>query len=376
MTNDDILKEMSTSLKRFCNDQIEPFNEEDDEKEHFRMEIFHKLGELGLTGLTLPENFGGANMKLYDLCFILEELAKSNTSYAVTMAVSTMVQSIINQYGNQKQKEKFLPPLCQGLEIGSFCLSESHSGSDAAALKTQAVQTDDGWVLNGSKMWITSASLSSTFVILARTSEHKTKGISAFLVEANRAGLVIGKKEKKIGWRTSPTCEVLLQNLKVTKDDLLGELGDGFKVAMSALDRGRITIGAISVGLAQRALDEAIKYAKEREQFGSALAQFQGIQWMIADMDTDIVASRLLVEKAAKNFDSGIIDTKLAAQAKMRASDVAMKVSTDAVQIHGGVGVTKEYPVERLMRDAKILQIVEGTNQVQKIVISRQLLKD
>lgn len=368
--------ELRNSVKKFCLDKIEPHMEHDDANSNFRMDIFNQLGQLGLTGVTLPEEHGGAELGYQDLCVVLEEVAKYSVSYAVTVAVSTMVQSILNQFGNDKQKKKYLPALTSGEEIGAFCLSESHSGSDAASLKTTAKKVEGGYKLNGSKMWITSGGIAKTYIVMARTGVAGPKGISAFILRDGAEGFSYGKKEVKMGWKISPTRELVFDNVFIPDADLLIEEGKGFTVAMSALDRGRITIGAIAVGLSQRALDEAVKYSLERQQFNQPIFEFQGLQWMMADMATEIVASRLLVEKAAENFDNGKIDPKLASMAKMKATDTAMSVSTDSVQIHGGVGYTAEYPVERLMRDAKVLQIVEGTNQVQKIVIARSLKKE
>ena len=368
--------ELRNSVKKFCLDKIEPHMEHDDANSNFRMDIFNQLGQLGLTGVTLPEEHGGAELGYQDLCVVLEEVAKYSVSYAVTVAVSTMVQSILNQFGNDEQKKKYLPALTSGEEIGAFCLSESHSGSDAASLKTTAKKVEGGYKLNGSKMWITSGGIAKTYIVMARTGVAGPKGISAFILRDGAEGFTYGKKEVKMGWKVSPTRELVFDNVFIPDTDLLIEEGKGFTVAMSALDRGRITIGAIAVGLSQRALDEAVKYSLERQQFNKPIFEFQGLQWMMADMATEIVASRLLVEKAAENFDNGKIDPKLASMAKMKATDTAMSVSTDSVQIHGGVGYTAEYPVERLMRDAKVLQIVEGTNQVQKIVIARSLKKE
>ncbi len=368
--------ELVNSIKKFRLDMIEPYMEKDDHDETFRMEIFNKLGEMGLTGITLPEEYGGANLSYQDLCVSLEEIAKSSVSYAVTVSVSSMVQSILDKFATKEQKEKYLPALTSGEEIGAFCLSESHSGSDAAALKTTAKKTEGGYILNGSKMWITSGGIAKTYIVMARTGVEGPKGISAFILRDGMQGFSYGKKEEKMGWKISPTRELVFENCFVPEENLLATEGEGFTIAMSALDRGRITIGAIAVGLAQRALDEAVKYSLERQQFKQAIFNFQGLQWMMADMACEIEASRLLVQKAAADFDAGKINVKLASMAKMKSTDTAMKVTTDAVQIHGGVGYTREYPVERLMRDAKVLQIVEGTNQVQKIVIARQLKKE
>lgn len=372
----ELQKELKSTIERYRLEKIEPYMEEDDAKEHFRLELFHELGELGLTGITTPEEYQGMGLGYQDLSYVLEEIAKSSVAYAVTVSVSSMVQAILEKFGNKTQKETYLPALATGQEIGSFCLSESHSGSDAAALKTTAKKVDGGYILNGSKMWISSAGFAKTYIVMARTGGPGAKGVSAFIVRDGMEGFTYGKKEEKMGWRASHTREVVFENCFVPEANLLANEGDGFKVAMSALDRGRITIGAIAVGLSQRALDEAVNYSLERQQFNQPIFDFQGLQWMMADMACEIEASRLLVLKAAEDFDNGFINTKLSSMAKMKATDTAMSVTTDAVQIHGGVGYTKEYPVERFMRDAKVLQIVEGTNQVQKIVIARELKKE
>jgi alkylation response protein AidB-like acyl-CoA dehydrogenase len=350
--------------------------EEDDKNENFRMDIFNKIGELGLAGVTLPEEYGGAGLSYEDLCVVLSEIAKSSVSYAVTVSVSTMAQSILNEFGNEKQKKKYLPSLTSGEEIGAFALSESHSGSDAAALKTTAKKVEGGYLLNGSKMWITSGGIAKTYIVMARTGVEGHKGISAFIVRDGAEGFSYGKKEHKMGWKVSPTRELVFENCFVAEEDLLQEEGMGFKIALAALDKGRITIGSIAVGLSQRALDEAVTYSLERKQFKQSIFDFQGLQFMMADMATEIECSRLLVEEAAKNYDKGIKNQKVACMAKLKATDTAMKVTTDAVQILGGVGYTSEYPAERFMRDAKVLQIVEGTNQIQKVVIGRSLKKE
>ncbi|TNF00312.1 MAG: acyl-CoA dehydrogenase [Deltaproteobacteria bacterium] len=368
--------ELKNQLERFRNDKIEPTVEHDDKNESFKMEIFRELGQLGFCGMTLPEEYGGAGLTYQDFCVALSEIAKSSVSYAATISVSTMVQAIINEYGNEEQKKKYLPELTAGQEIGAFCLSESSSGSDAASLKTTAKKVDGGYVLNGSKMWITSGGIAKTYIVMARTGEEGHKGISSFIVQDGMDGFSYGKKESKMGWRVSPTRELVFENCFVPKENLLKEEGFGFKIAMSALDKGRITIGSIAVGLSQRALDESIKYSLERKQFNQSIFDFQGLQFMMADMATETEASRLLVEQAAMYYDLGTPNQKLASMAKLKSTDTAMKVSTDAVQILGGVGYTSEYPVERLMRDAKVLQILEGTNQIQKVVIARSLKKE
>lgn len=369
-------KELITSLSKFCETNIEPHMEHDDETGKFRMEIFNGLGEYGVTGVTLPEEYGGAGLSYLDYVLILEEIAKYSVPYAVTVSVSSMVQTILKEFGNENQKQKYLPALTSGQEIGAFALSESHAGSDAANLKTTAKKVEGGYVLNGTKMWITSGGIAKTYIVMARTGGEGAKGVSAFIVRDGAEGFTYGKAEKKMGWKTSPTRELVFENCFVPSENLLLEEGQGFKVAMGGLDRGRVAIGAIGVGCAQRALDEAIKYSLTRQQFKQNIFDFQGLQFMLSDMATDTEASRLLVHTAAASLDSGEPNSKLCSMAKLKATDTAMKVTTDAVQVLGGVGYTAEYPVERFMRDAKVLQIVEGTNQIQRMVIARHLKKE
>lgn len=372
----ELAKELCAPLARWCQTHIEPHMEHDDETGTFRMDIFHGLGTQGFAGITLPEEYGGAGLGYQEYVAVLEEIAKYSVAYSVTVSVSSMVQTIINEYGTKDQKKKYLPALTSGEEIGAFALSESHSGSDAASLKTTAKKVDGGYILNGTKMWITSAGVAKTYIVMARTGGEGSKGVTAFILRDGIEGFKYGKAEKKMGWKASPTRELVFENCFVKNEDMLLTEGEGFKVAMGGLDRGRIAIGAIGVGCAQRALDEAVRYSLGRMQFKQAIFDFQGLQFMMADMATEIEASRLLVQKAALLVDQGESSAKLSSMAKMKATDTAMKVTTDAVQIHGGVGYTSEYPVERFMRDAKVLQIVEGTNQIQKVVISRHLKKE
>lgn len=372
----DFQKELCASLSKYCEASIEPHMEHDDEEGRFRLEIYQGLGQYGVTGMTQPEEFGGAGLSYQDYCYALETIAQTSVPYAVTVSVSSMTQTILKEFGNQKQKETYLPPLTSGEEIGAFALSESHAGSDAASLKTTAKKVDGGYVLNGTKMWITSGGVAKTYIVMARTGGPGAKGVSAFIVRDGMEGFSYGKAEKKMGWKTSPTRELIFENCFVPDENLLLEEGKGFNVAMGGLDRGRVAIGAIAVGCAQRALDEAVRYALTRQQFNQAIFDFQGLQFMLADMALEVEASRLMVEQAALSLDSGKPNSKLCSMAKLKATDTAMKVTTDAVQILGGVGYTSEYPVERFMRDAKVLQIVEGTNQIQKVVIARHLRKE
>jgi butyryl-CoA dehydrogenase len=372
----ELQKELVLSLRKFCQDSIEPHMEHDDAQGKFRIEIFRGLGEYGFTGVTLPEDYGGSGLSYQDYTYVLEEISKWSVPYAVTVSVSGMVQSILQEYGNQNQKELFLPELTSGKEIGAFALSESHSGSDAANLKTTAKKVDGGYMLNGTKMWITSGGIAKTYIVMARTGGEGAKGVSAFIVRDGMKGFSFGKAEKKMGWKTSPTRELVFENCFVPEENRLLDEGQGFKVAMGGLDKGRVAIGAIAVGCAQRALDESIRYSLGRQQFKQSIFDFQGLQFMLSDMATETEASRLLVHSAALSIDSGNANSKLCSMAKLKATDTAMKVTTDAVQVLGGVGYTSEYPVERFMRDAKVLQIVEGTNQIQRVVIARHLKKE
>jgi alkylation response protein AidB-like acyl-CoA dehydrogenase len=372
----DFQKELCQNLSKYCWDTIEPHMEHDDAEGKFRMEFFKGLGDYGVTGVTLPEEYGGAGLSYIDYCYVLEEISKVSVPYAVTVSVSSMVQSILNEYGSKSQKEKYLLPLTSGEEIGAFALSESHSGSDAAALKTTARKVEGGYILNGTKMWITSGGIAKTYIVMARTGGEGAKGVSAFIVRDGDKGFSFGKAEKKMGWKTSPTRELIFENCFVAEENLLLGEGKGFTVAMGGLDRGRVAIAAIGVGCAQRALDEAMKYSLSRQQFKQSIFDFQGLQFMLADMALEVESSRLLVHSAASSIDDSKPNSKLCSMAKLKATDTAMKVTTDAVQVLGGVGYTAEYPVERFMRDAKVLQIVEGTNQIQRVVIARHLKKE
>ncbi|MAY80187.1 MAG: acyl-CoA dehydrogenase [Deltaproteobacteria bacterium] len=345
----------------------------DDESETFRPELLNSLGEAGLCGVQTTEEYGGLGLGYTEYAIVLEEIAKVSASYGVSVAVTGLPQVILSQFGTEAQKEQYLPQLAMGETIGAFALSEPDSGSDAASLQSTAVLDGDEYVLNGTKFWITHGGYADLYVVMARTGGPGPKGVSAFLVPGDADGLSFGKKEEKMGLRASPTVEVVMRDVRIPSSNLLGSEGDGFKVAMSALDSGRITIAAISVGLAQAALDVAASYACQRKQFKTAIIDFQGVGFMLADMACKIEYSRLLVHKAAGLRDAGKPYSHIAAMAKCVATDSAIQVATDAVQVLGGYGYTREYPVERFMRDAKVMQIVEGTNQVQRLVISRYL---
>ncbi len=355
---------------------IAPIVEKDEETGTFRPEIIKELGKLGLTGVPTPEAYGGAGLGYFEYCIALEELAAVSGAYAVSVAVSGLPQVILSLYGNEVQKKKYIPRLASGEAVGAFSLSESSAGSDAAGLKTKATKHGDEYVLNGTKLWTTQGNVAETVVVFARTGGDGPKGVSAFIVEKDTPGFRAGKKEAKMGMNISPTCEMILEDVKVPAQNLIGREGQGLKIALSALDSGRITIAATAIGVARAALEYSTQYSKGRTQFGKAIAEFQGIQFMLADMATALEASRLLVFRAAELRDQKLPFTMQAAMAKMFATDSAMKITTDAVQILGGNGYVREYPVERYMREAKAAQIVEGTNQIQRMIIGRALTKD
>jgi len=352
-----------------------PYCKDDDHSETFRRELFSALGEQGFCGIPTPESLGGLGLGYLDYSIVLEEIARVSASYAVTVAVNGLPQVILGEFGTEDQNQKYVPGLAAGELLGAFALSEPGSGSDAVSLSTTAVRDGDSYVLNGTKFWITHGSYADVYVVMARTGEEGSSGVSAFLVDGDSPGLSFGKKEEKMGLRASPTVEVVLEDVRVPVSNRVGAEGQGFQVAMSALDSGRITIGATAVGISQASLDVAASYACVREQFGRPIIQFQGVGFMLADMARRVECSRLLVHKAAWLRDAGKPYSPVAAMAKCTATDDCVAVSTDAVQVLGGYGYTREYPVERYMRDAKVMQIVEGTNQIQRLVIARHLQK-
>jgi len=357
----------------FSHDLLGATAREDDEAERFRKEYIQAMGEQGLCGIPTPEAYGGLGLGYLEYCMVLEQIARVSASYAVSVAVTGLPQVILNLFGTDAQKDRWLPGLAAGELLGAFALSEPGSGSDAGSLKTTARRDGDDYVLDGTKFWITHGGYADIYIVMARTGGPGPKGVSAFIVPGDAPGLSFGKKEEKMGMRASPTVEVILEGVRVPASDRIGEEGFGFTVAMTALDSGRITIGATSVGLCQAALDAAGDYAVTRKQFDTQIIDFQGVGFMLADMACRTETARLLVHKAAWLKDHGRRYSDVAAMAKVTATDASMAVTTDAVQVFGGYGYTREYPVERYMRDAKVMQIVEGTNQIQRLVISRHL---
>ena len=364
-------------VKEFALNEVKPIAGEIDETEEFPIENVKKMAKLGLLGIPFKKEYGGAGGDTLSYIMTVEELSKVCGTHGVIVSAHTsLCASVVDQFGNQAQKEKYLPPLAKGEKLGAFGLTEPGAGTDASGQQTVAVLDGDNYILNGSKIFITNGGVAETFIIFAMTDRSKgTKGISAFIVEKDFPGFSIGKLENKMGIRASSTTELIMENCIVPKENLLGAEGKGFGIAMKTLDGGRIGIAAQALGLAAGALDEAIAYMKERKQFGRPIAAFQGLQWYVAEMDVKVQAARHMVYKAAWLKDQGLPYTLDAARAKLFAAEVAMEVTTKAVQIFGGYGYTKEYPVERLMRDAKITEIYEGTSEVQKMVISGSLLK-
>lgn len=370
-------KMLQKMVREFAEKEVAPGAAERDEKEEFSRELADAMGEMGLTGICFPESYGGAGSDVLSYIVAVEELSRVDDGVGVTLSATVSLCAWpIFKYGTEEQKQKYLRPLVEGTKLGAFGLTEPNAGTDAASQQTVAVPVGDHYILNGSKIFITNGGEAETYVIFAMTDKSKgVKGISAFILEKGMPGFTFGKKEHKMGIHSSQTMELIFQDVKVPKENLLGKEGEGFKIAMTTLDGGRIGIAAQALGIAQAALDHAIKYSKERIQFGKPIASNQAISFMLADMATKVDAARLLVYRAAYLKDKGLPYSKEAAMAKMYASDIAMEVTTDAVQIFGGYGYSREYPVERLMRNAKITQIYEGTNQVQRMVVAGAILR-
>ena len=364
-------------VREFAVNEVKPIAAEIDETERFPMENVKKMAELGMMGIPFPKELGGSGGDVLSYIIAVEELSKvCGTTGVILSAHTSLCASLIYENGTPAQKEKYLVPLAKGEKIGAFGLTEPGAGTDAAGQQTTAVLDGENYILNGSKIFITNGGVADIFIVFAMTDKSQgTRGISAFIVEKDFPGFSIGKKEEKLGIRASSTTELIFENCIVPKENLIGKEGKGFGIAMKTLDGGRIGIAAQALGIAEGAYEETIKYMKERKQFGRSLSAFQGLQWMIADMETKIEAAKLLVYKAAWAKQNKIPYSVDAAKAKLFAAEVAMDVTTKAVQIHGGYGYTKEYPVERMMRDAKITEIYEGTSEVQKMVIAGAALR-
>jgi alkylation response protein AidB-like acyl-CoA dehydrogenase len=362
-------------VRSFAQNEIAPHAERWDDEGTFPREIFRPLADLGLAGLLVPEDLGGTQMPRLTGAVIYEELGRADMSTAVWLSVHNMVTGLVNRFGSDEQRRRWVPRMAAGELLGAFSLSEVHAGSDAANVRCAARRDGDDYVLDGAKYWVTSAGVADLHAVFARTSDRKgAKGISAFVVERDTPGFTIGKIERKLGLHASPTGELLFEDCRIPAANRLGDEGEGLRVALSALDGGRVNIGAISTGVAQAAFEVATRYAGERSAFGKPIAAFEGIQFILADMAMKIEASRLLVYEAAFKMDEGEPSSQHAAMAKCFASDAAMQITTDAVQVLGGAGYVRDWPLERYMRDVKSAQIFEGTNQIQRVVIARALL--
>ena len=378
---DILLTEEQKMIKDLCyqiaTEKIQPLAAEYDEKEEFPWPIVKIMGEADIFGIFIPEQYGGMGGGIFDLAIATEELSRGCGGISLAFAATGLGTFPIILFGNEEQKKKYLPRVAKGT-VAAFCLTEAEAGSDAGAIKTTAVKDGDDYILNGTKQWITNGGEADIYTVVAVTDKSKgARGATAFVVEKGTKGLEFGKKEKKLGIRGSATSEVIFTDCRVPKENVLGREGMGFIVAMKTFDYSRPGVAAQAVGIAQRALDESVKYANQRKQFGQLISTFQGIQFMLADMAIQVEAARALVYRAAKVIDAGEKSiAKLSAMCKTFASDVAMKVTTDAVQVLGGYGYMREYPVEKLMRDAKITQIYEGTNQIQRSVIAANLTKE
>lgn len=371
------------TVRQVAREKVWPRAAEIDRTGEFPWDIAHQFRDLGLFGLAVPEEYGGSGMGVLSMCLAIEEVAKACASSALILADQELGMLPILVGASEEQKQRWLPRFASGRELVAFALTEPSAGSDASALKTTALRDGDHYILNGRKVFITHGSVAAGFSLFATVDPSAgARGIVCFFVEAGTPGLTIGRHEEKMGIRGSPTVELILEDCRVPAENLIGKEGDGFKIALITLDQSRPAVGAQALGIAAGALEYALEYARQREQFGKPIAEFQGLQFMFADMATKVEASRLLVYKAASLIDGqgrvrGRLPTevnKISAMAKMMASDTAMSVTTDAVQILGGYGYTRDYPVERMMRDAKITQIYEGTNQIQRLVIARALL--
>ena len=368
-------QDIISMLQDFCIKEVQPIAAELDEREEFPGKTISQLSEMGMMGLPFPEEYGGADMSYVSYIAACEELAKYCASTSVTVSAHcSLCCWPINEYGTPEQKAKYLTPLASGEKLGAFGLTESSAGTDAAMQKTVAEDKGDHWLINGTKIFITNAGHADTFVIFAMTDKAAgNRGISAFIVERDFPGFSVGSHEKKMGIRASSTCELIFEDMIVPKENLLGELNKGFKIAMSTLDGGRIGIAAMALGIAENAIDECVKYVTQRVQFGQRISQFQNTQFQLADMKTAVEASRHFIYRAAQAKQDHEDYSHLAAMAKMFASETASDVTRRCVQLVGGYGYTREYPFERFMRDAKITEIFEGTSEVQRIVISRYM---
>ncbi|WP_164020120.1 acyl-CoA dehydrogenase family protein [Pyxidicoccus trucidator] len=368
---------LQSSLRDFCERRVKPYAREWDKDEKFPLEVVRELGQLGVMGMLVAEEYGGAAMDSLAVAVAVEEIARYDGSLALTVASHNgLGTSHLRIFGTDAQRKKYLPKLATGEFLGAWGLTEPGSGSDASSMKTTAVRKGNNWVLNGTKMFITQGTVGDVFVVLAVTSPQKRqKGITAFLLEKGMPGFSQRAIHGKLGMRSSDTAELILENVEVPDSFRVGEVDHGFIDTMKILDRGRITIGALAVGLGRGALEESVRYSRERTAFGQPISEFQGLRWMMADMQTEMDAARLLVHRAARLADEGKPYSKEASMGKLFASEAAMRACNKAVQIHGGYGYTREFPVERYLRDAKLCEIGEGTSEIQRTIIAREIFK-
>jgi alkylation response protein AidB-like acyl-CoA dehydrogenase len=374
---DEAHRHIQGTVRAFCEEKVKPFARRWDETGEFPRQVARELGALGLMGITVPEEYGGAGMGATAVAVVIEEIARYDGSLALTVASHNgLGTSHIRYFGSEALKRRYLPALASGEKLAAWGLTEAGSGSDASALRTNAVRSGSRWVLNGSKMFITQGTVGDTFVVLARTDpERAQKGITAFVLEKGMKGFTQRSIHGKLGMRSSDTAELHMEDVEVPDENRVGELNHGFLDTLRILDRGRISVGALAVGLARGALEEARAYAKERRAFGKPIAEHQAIAFMLADMATETAAARLLVHRAAALADAGRPFVEGASMAKLYASEAAMRATSKAIQIHGGYGYTREFPVERYFRDAKLCEIGEGTSEIQRMVIARSILR-
>ena len=373
----ELTEQVAQTTRDFAQQHIKPYVMDWDESQEFPLHVFKEMGKLGLMGVLVPEAYGGAGLSYYEYVAVIQEVSKVCGSIGLSLAAhNSLCTGHILHFANETQKKKFLPKLATAEWLGAWGLTEPNTGSDAGNMKTTAVKDGDHWILNGTKCWITHGKSADVAVVIARTGEPRAKNnATAFIVERSTAGFRAGKKENKLGMRASETAEMIFDNCRIPDANRLGEFGDGFKQSLKVLDGGRISIAALSLGIAKGAYEASIQYSKERHQFDQAIANFQGISFKLADMATEIAAAELLTLQACDLKMRGQIMTKEAAMAKYYASEVAVKVATDAVQIFGGYGYTKDFPVEKYYRDSKLCTIGEGTSEIQKIVIAREVLR-
>jgi alkylation response protein AidB-like acyl-CoA dehydrogenase len=362
--------------RRFAVERLAPFAAEWDEKSHFPVDTLREAAGLGFAGIYVKSDVGGSEMSRLDAAIIMEELSAGCTSTAAFISIHNMASWMIDRFGSEEQRRRFLPKMTTMEKIASYCLTEPGSGSDAAALKTKAAKDGDHYVLNGGKAFISGAGVSDVYVCMVRTGDDSPKGISCLVVEKGTPGLSFGKKERKMGWNSQPTAQVLFDNCRVPIANRIGAEGDGFRIAMMGLDGGRINIGACSVGTARAALQEAMQYTKDRKQFGKPISEFQASQFKLADMATELEAARLMIRSAADALDrKEPRATMLCAMAKRFATDAGSKIANDALQLHGGYGYLKDFPAERHVRDLRVHQILEGTNEIMRVIVSREMFR-